>query len=1068
MYCLRVLYIIYIQLSLVTAWFVHCAPLSLLILIYRLCTDLRVCEGTEDPECLSAPPLPQYQYLQCDEELWHTVVTLCCWESVVFVLKVVLLPLQLYSMIGGPLLMLFIWPLWAVVNSVIFAGVFWAREPATDPCLSTAAQWLQFRVRVREQTQAQEGPSASASAFPLDVSEVDGCEGEGEGEGEGVRGAELERQAQSEGHTYPLETAMFTISRARMAGILAMWSVVDILLSLLSAISSFLFVFLTFSDADGGIAEGWVEGYVLMFLSGVCCLLSIVLRVAIVVYCFRFRYRVAARAAVEVEASGPGSSRVAFAPKTPVSLKRNTLRFVFFLFSIASLVTGILFCSLSLHDFLRSQYYLPSSVQSSLHGDASDERCDPMDPLLCMLPFPSSHYLQSSVSTATGYSVDITDDMLPMLKKGKRYDSSFIRVHDGFSVSSLLLWYLSPHVNSDQLVSYNYINDSLLINSSTTLLINSQSWELHPHFSEKDYIDTESDKLSYLAPAKALQYDTTYIAVVKGLTDSSGQLLPPAAVLQDYLQDYRLNLTAADKSRVARDAKRYTYYSLEVFPRLEEMGVQLSEVQLLWDLHTASQSSLLHNLAPMYNLTTSLVQEKIQNKEKLYKKISSTSEKCTGTVFSSKTRSVHYTLSVPWYLHDHSRLINPLDGYTVHSSPAEARQQIPFAHSAKLLLQIPCSVSEGLIPASALMEIGHGLFWDRSFAEMAALTEQANQNGWVMWSMDWRGMTRHDLPQFMRMLLHDMSETSNSTLSAMAQGMSDKLAGYLILQVILEEEYKDILKDSAFFLPNNASSFTPSEGLPNHSLIPPTELRYSHSSIMVPNMYLGMSLGAIMGAAWNAYAPIHLRSVLIAGGSVFTFILGRSDIFGLFKSFTDLQFYSRKDLRLGVQLVQLELDTCEASGWAHSGRYQRRLQPGQQAGVDAVPSILLQTGIGDSTVTAIAGRILAANLNASLLSPSVHPRGDLPAIAAPVTNEHRGNVLFQVLYADDSAVLPTTSESGDRTDVHKCIIQREEITSQYSAFYNDNRVIQPVCEQSVGDADSACVFEDHIACDFGI
>jgi len=158
-------------------------------------------------------------------------------------------------------------------------------------------------------------------------------------------------------------------------------------------------------------------------------------------------------------------------------------------------------------------------------------------------------------------------------------------------------------------------------------------------------------------------------------------------------------------------------------------------------------------------------------------------------------------------------------------------------------------------------------------------------------------------------------------------------------------------------------------------------------------MYLGISLGAIMGAAWNAYAPIHLRSTLMAGGSPFTFVLGRSDIFGLLKIFTDLQFYSRKDLRIGVQLMQLHLDSCESSGWVNSGAYQRQLQPGQKETVDQIPSILIQTGVGDSTITAIAGRILAANLNASILSPSVQPQSTLQPITAPVLNTTR-NIFF--------------------------------------------------------------------------
>ena len=1055
----------------------------------------------------SPPTQPQQQTLKCDE-FWQTVLSLCVWEALWFLLKVILLPVQLYLMIGGPLLVLFIWPLWVVINSMVCMGVSWARDPSTAPCLSTCREWSWRHDQAGELLHDQEEDfhgEVERQGAEIQGKERGKLEEQEEEEEQGIS-LELELESQQPAPPTPiiLTPGVYSISPPLMAAILAVWSVFDLLLTLLSALGSLVFVFITFTDADGSIAEGWVLGYILMLISGVSCVISIVFRVAMVIYCLRFRYRVTARAVFESEArwesgmvtgstttttgdDAPSYSMAStsqagedspqadvnvdavadsvavagFALKKLLSSKANKRRLYLFVWSLLTWLAGMVIGSISLHDVLRAQYYLPNAHSESLHGDRNNARCDPMDPLLCLLPFPSSYYLEPSATTTTGVSVDITDEMLPMLKRGVRYGAEFSRLHDGFSVSSMLVWYLSPQVNSNQFVSYKEITQSLLLNS-TTLLIHRQTLELHPHFTEKDYFDYKEDKLSYLVPAKSLYYDTTYIVVIKGLRDSTGVLLPAATLYQAYLQAYRQNLTTPTSApfQADREAKRYTLYMSDVFPTLEGMGVNLSEVQLLWDFHTASEASLFQNLAPLYNLTTSLVQKRLHEKQELYEKITTTSEKCTGTIYSSKMKKMYYTLNVPWYLTDHSRLLNPTKGEKVYVSDTE-KQHIPFAKSAKLLLQIPCSVSQGLLPASALMEVGHGLFWDRSFAEMSHITEQANQHGWIMWSMDWRGLSRHDLPQFLRMLLHDMSETGNSTLSAMTQGMSDKLAGYLILQLILEEEYKDVLQHSAFF----SSPASPS---PSSTPIIPIELRYSNSSIQVPNFYLGISLGAIMGAAWNAYSSIHHRSVLMAGGSLFTFFLGRSDIFGLLKRFTDLQFYSRKDLRLGVQLMQLHLDSFEASGWAHSGRYQRQLQPGQNTSVYAVPSILLQTGIGDSTVTDIAGRILAANLNASLLTPSVHPKSILPSITAPVMNAEGTTVLFQVLYEEDAAALPTTSESGESTSVHKCIIQRQEIISQFSAYYQTNTVIQPVCEQDSTEPEAACVFKEEISCGVGL
>jgi hypothetical protein len=61
----------------------------------------------------------------------------------------------------------------------------------------------------------------------------------------------------------------------------------------------------------------------------------------------------------------------------------------------------------------------------------------------------------------------------------------------------------------------------------------------------------------------------------------------------------------------------------------------------------------------------------------------------------------------------------------------------------------------------------------------------------------------------------------------------------------------------------------------------------------LPSSYIGLSLGAVMGGGWNAFYPMHQRAVLIAGGSSISFLLGRSDLFGLYVYLCDLQFYSR-------------------------------------------------------------------------------------------------------------------------------------------------------------------------------
>lgn len=122
------------------------------------------------------------------------------------------------------------------------------------------------------------------------------------------------------------------------------------------------------------------------------------------------------------------------------------------------------------------------------------------------------------------------------------------------------------------------------------------------------------------------------------------------------------------------------------------------------------------------------------------------------------------------------------------------------------------------------------------------------------------------------------------------QGYSDKIAGSMIVRDILQRKY------SHFFA---TSIYTPAT---------------------IPGRFIGMSLGSILGGGWVAYSQIHDRAVLLAGGSSFSFLIGRSDLFWALMLLCDFQFYSRTDLRLALQLAQSSIDSLESTGWTHTGR----------------------------------------------------------------------------------------------------------------------------------------------------
>ena len=84
-------------------------------------------------------------------------------------------------------------------------------------------------------------------------------------------------------------------------------------------------------------------------------------------------------------------------------------------------------------------------------------------------------------------------------------------------MSSPVLWHLEG-VKGEDLVSFQYITHSQLTNS-TTLIIDTETLQLHPHFSEFDHLE-ENDldaRILYSIPATALKFNSTYVVVVKGI-----------------------------------------------------------------------------------------------------------------------------------------------------------------------------------------------------------------------------------------------------------------------------------------------------------------------------------------------------------------------------------------------------------------------------------------------------------------------------------------------------------------------------------------------------------------------
>lgn len=126
----------------------------------------------------------------------------------------------------------------------------------------------------------------------------------------------------------------------------------------------------------------------------------------------------------------------------------------------------------------------------------------------------------------------------------------------------------------------------------------------------------------------------------------------------------------------------------------------------------------------------------------------------------------------------------------------------------------------------------------------------------------------------------------------------------------------------------------------------------------------------------------------------------------------------RADIRIGITSWQCGLDIFESSGWAYSDRYVLFLKSSASTLRDADGlcicrlegvSILSLNILGDATVSGLGSQILAANINASLLEPSVTTLALVPLEQSPIIGTS-AKIMFQALSTRDHEKIAKNSD----------------------------------------------------------
>jgi hypothetical protein len=537
---------------------------------------------------------------------------------------------------------------------------------------------------------------------------------------------------------------------------------------------------------------------------------------------------------------------------------------------------------------------------------------------------------------------------------------------------------------------------------SLTLLVDVVEQKLVHHSAEIDYLDPKHP-LIMVFPAQPLKHGTHYAVAVIGAEDEFGRKLPKTKGMVKVMR----STDSATKKRWVQT----------VLPSLERAADWYSfanepeSLQLLFDFVTVSEESQLGYIRRARDRALDIVSN--WNWQDHVHVTSVIDHDCCEDCLVART--VHLSLDVPSFLERESRysFLDHRKLQTAH--PASIGK-------AKALIQIPCSIRNSDIETKAIVEYGHGLFYNRQEVEGHFLQKMASDNGYIMMAMDWRGMSSYDLPIVIKTLI-GTPDLFQAVRDNLIQGFVNKLC----LQHFSQNGMLDL---DAFAFDGNKIT-TVDGNIP-------------------ASVFYGISQGGILGAGYLSLAGktqlIH-RGILGVPGTPFALVLTRSLDFVSYDVLILLNFYYNRHVRILLSLVQMAWDSAEASG--------HRAAPI----TEPIPRLLLQAGLGDPVVPTIAAEALARALGASILPNS--PRqifGVSVGQAANSENEELGPdvTLSELLYEQEFNSLPMDNTFAKENKVHECVRLDKAFVYQVEEFINTGRVIDPCAEDECRRESATC------------
>ena len=614
-------------------------------------------------------------------------------------------------------------------------------------------------------------------------------------------------------------------------------------------------------------------------------------------------------------------------------------------------------------------------------------RCDGLIERHCVLPWPSSLYLEPDATRKTGHTLAFSDGSLPANQFGVHIAPPLWRRLDGYGTATSIVVYFED-LELDGFPREDDIGRSLDADCPSVLLeVKADgTTERVPHWVERDgRALTDKDRGLFLRPARILTPGARYVVAFRELERSDGMPVPRSALFQAFLDG---DVSPDTDPRQARMD--------ETFAVLEVAGISRESLTLAWDFNTASDDAIHGRMLEMRDKALAAVGP--EGPELTVTEVRDfTPEENEYIAFEVKG-----TFRVPSFLKAEDTPLETIAwGFSVDASGALVQDDWtdePF------WVRVPRGALDGT-PQGLFMH-GHGQNGAGVQVRAGNIGEVCQDYDLIAYAANMAGMSETDIQNILGLII-DLSRS---------YWLTDRLHQGIINHVLLNLAMERRLGSLPALVDRGVKLDT------------------------TQHFYQGISQGGIYGPTVVAVSPFISRGHMGVPGANYSLLLSRSKNFDSFYTILDVSYESRLDQAVGILLIH--------SLWEHtdSVTWFRRLEKDPLP--NTPPSqVLLAPAKGDHQVSAMTNEIVArSNVGVAVMANYDSEREVWGAPEVPYPHQGSALVLWDFgnpWPAPGSNLPPTISElAGD--DPHGKPRSNDQHNAQMVHFWRTGEVID-VC-----------------------